>query len=157
MKNKFMKSGFTLVELMVVVMVIMLLMSIAIPNLVRARRNSRIARVANDLRIFSDAFQLYSLTVGLFPADAHIVLPPGMDQYINPSSWGADALGGNYNWEGPTWGEGGTYPYAGISLFGTTASLVELQQLDQTIDDGDLTTGKFRQTPNSRYTYIIEE
>ncbi len=157
MTGKRLKNGFTLVELMVVVMVIMLLMAIAIPNLIRARRNSKIARVANDLRIFGDAFQLYSLTVGMFPADAHIVLPPGMDQYINQSNWDSDALGGHYNWEGPSWGEGGPYPYAGISLLGTTATLIELQQLDLTVDDGDLTMGKFRQTPNGRYTYIIEE
>lgn len=33
----------------------------------------------------------------------------------------------------------------------------DLELLDIMLDDGDLTQGKFRQTPNGRYTYIIEE
>jgi hypothetical protein len=33
----------------------------------------------------------------------------------------------------------------------------DLELLDSMLDDGDLTQGKFRQTPNGRYTYIIDE
>ena len=41
--------------------------------------------------------------------------------------------------------------------FETTAPQKELELLDSMLDDGDLTQGKFRQTPNGRYTYIIAE
>ena len=59
---------------------------------------------------------------------------------------------GNYNWEGPD-----NYPYAGISLFSSNAPASTMAMLDETIDDGDLSQGRFRLTPNSRYTYIITE
>ena len=61
-------------------------------------------------------------------------------------------LGGNYNWGGPDY-----YPYAGISLFQPTAPASTFAVLDARFDDGDLTTGKFRITPNGRYTYILAE
>jgi hypothetical protein len=47
--------------------------------------------------------------------------------------------------------------YSGISLFEPTASQEDLELLDIMLDDGDLSQGKFRQTPNGRYTYIIDE
>ena len=61
-------------------------------------------------------------------------------------------FGGNYNWEGPDY-----YPYAGIAFFASTAPASVMVMLDQKIDDGDLSQGRFRITPNNRYTYIIDE
>ena len=45
----------------------------------------------------------------------------------------------------------------GISFFEFTAPQEDFELLDRMLDDGDLTQGKFRETPNGRYTYIIEE
>ena len=45
-KNK----GFTLVEIMIVVMIIALLVAMAIPAFERARRNSQVASLLNDMR-----------------------------------------------------------------------------------------------------------
>ena len=142
---------------MIVVAIIGLLSALAIPSFQKARLRSRVTRVANDLRIFSEAFQMYAMDTGLYAQDTHNTLPPGMEDYIDPDDWAADALGGQYNWEGPSWGEGGGYSYAGIALFGTTAANDTLVELDELMDDGDLNTGMFRETANGRYTYIIEE
>jgi len=55
------KSGFTLVEIMIVVAIIGLLAAIAIPNFVRARTTSQQNACINNLRQFDGAVQQYAL------------------------------------------------------------------------------------------------
>jgi len=150
------KSGFTLIEIMIVVAIIGLLSVIGIPSFLKARENARATRVANNLLKFGDCFIMYCVENGKYPIDTHIILPPSMEGYIQQSHWDSDAIGGNYNWEGPVFGEGGGYSYAGIALQDTQASDRELQIIDKIIDDGNLATGSFLLCGNGRYTYIIE-
>ncbi len=147
--------GFALIELMQVISIIGILSAIAVPNYLSYYKKSQITEMADHLKNFESAFIAYAVDQGNFPNDSHVVLPdfPRMSKYIDPALWGkATALGGNYNWEGPD-----NYPYAGIALFATTAPQSDLMLLDQMLDNGDLSQGKFRQTPNGRYTYIISE
>ena len=55
------RSGFTLVEIMIVVAIIGLLASIAIPNFVRARENAQVNACINNLRQIDGAIQQYAL------------------------------------------------------------------------------------------------
>ena len=152
-------DGFTLIELLVVMAIIAILASIAVAVYREQIDKARVAAVAADLRTFESGFISYASDHGDFPQDSHLQppyhLPPGagMEPYLPVERWATTTpLGGNYNWEGPD-----NYPYAGISIFNASAPASIMAMLDDKLDDGNLAQGRFRFTPNSRYTLIIDE
>ncbi|MGB8356564.1 MAG: prepilin-type N-terminal cleavage/methylation domain-containing protein [Chthoniobacteraceae bacterium] len=91
-------SGFTLVEMMIVVAIIALLAAIAVPNFLRARKRSQATRVLEDLRMLDSAMDQYAIDTGR-PADFNPVFGD-MKQYLktgtNLYSTGADIFGDTY-------------------------------------------------------------
>jgi type IV pilus assembly protein PilA len=153
------KKGFGILELMIVLGIIGILASIAIPIVSYYREKAKLTRIASDLKTFKNAFTAYLSDNGCYPPDSHNDAPYnlingyGTENYLPIQAWIATPpWGGFYNWEGPN-----NYAYAGISLFGTTASESLIINLDAILDNGDLNTGVFRKTPNGRYTYIVDE
>src|SRR5437899_1741637 len=61
MKTSNRTSGFTLVEIMIVVAIIALLASIAVPGFLRARKRSQASRIINDLRLIDSAVDQYAI------------------------------------------------------------------------------------------------
>ena len=55
------RTGFTLVEIMIVVAIIALLASIAVPGFLRARKRSQASRIINDLRLIDSAVDQYAI------------------------------------------------------------------------------------------------
>ena len=153
------ERGFTLVELLVVVAIIALIAAIAVAIMHGQVDRAKLTAVATDLRAFEVGFLSYASDNGTLPPDSHLDPPYhlpeglGVEDYLSVKQWVSETrLGGNYNWEGPD-----SYPYAGISLFDATAPASLFAKLDESIDDGNLSTGKFRITPNGRYTWVIDE
>lgn len=131
------------------------LISVAAPFFQNYMTRARLVETALMLGQWGREFQRWNGENGRYPNDSHIVLPPEAqgELIISNSQWLAPtALGGTWNWEGPD-----NYTYAGISIFRVSAPVVDIQQLDFILDDGSLGTGRFRQTPNGRYTYILDE
>jgi prepilin-type N-terminal cleavage/methylation domain-containing protein len=55
------KSAFTLVEIMVVVAIIALLASMAVPNFLRARKRAQATRCLEDLRVIDGSIAQYAI------------------------------------------------------------------------------------------------
>jgi prepilin-type N-terminal cleavage/methylation domain-containing protein len=70
------QSGFTLVEIMIVVAIIGLLAAMGLPNFVRARSKSQTNSCINNLRTLDNAKQMWALELGKItgeiPADAEV-------------------------------------------------------------------------------------
>lgn len=81
------RGGFTLVEIMIVVAIIALLASIAVPGFLRARKRSQASRVVNDLRLIDGAVDQYAIennkTTGsrVNPADWIVYMKKGSSLY----------------------------------------------------------------------------
>jgi prepilin-type N-terminal cleavage/methylation domain-containing protein len=90
--------GFTLVEIMIVVAIIALLASIAVPNFLRARKRSQATRILEDLRMLDGACDQYAIETnklsGMNPlmADLKNYLKTGSTLY----STGKDIFGVSY-------------------------------------------------------------
>ncbi len=63
--NRIRKSkGFTLVEIMIVVLIIGILMAIAVPNFIKARSNSRLQTVVSNLKQIESAKEQWAMETG---------------------------------------------------------------------------------------------
>lgn len=64
MKRNRKNKGFTLVEIMIVVLIIGILLAIAVPNFVKARQNSRVQSVVGNLKQIESAKEQWAMDTG---------------------------------------------------------------------------------------------
>ena len=90
--------AFTLIEVMIVVAIIALLASIAVPNFLRARKRSQATRILEDLRVLDAAIDQYAIETskasGMHPTfgDLKNYIKAGTTLYNS----GADIFGNAY-------------------------------------------------------------
>ena len=152
--------GFTLVEIMVVVVIISVLAAVAVPSVIRVKRKAVATTVANDLRVFAAAFDTYAHEKGGWPAEAAAgVLPPEMVDRLEKTAWErVTPIGGHYNWDYKQTHGGVITAVIEIS---DTASAPVIQDVDlwvavdRVMDDGNLNTGNFRIGGDGTPIFII--
>ena len=143
-------AGFTLVEIMIVVVIIGFLASMAIPAFQKVRRNAQNSAFANDLRQVRMAAEQYIMEKGDFPPDGSAALAPELAGYVSSSINNRPTpLGGVWDWDYEQFGF-----KAGISVYKPTADAAQMQEVDRLVDDGDLSAGYFR-ARSQGYIYVI--
>lgn len=92
------RRGFTLVEIMIVVAIIALLASIAVPGFLRARKRAQASRILNDLRLIDSAVDQYAIETN--KATGAPVAATDWTAYMKKGSvlykTGADLFGNSY-------------------------------------------------------------
>jgi len=144
------RRGFTLVEIMVVVVIIGLLASLALPAFRRVQRSAISKRYLNDVRQFSAAVERYALENGNYPPNGEASVHASLRGYVPDKLFGASPLGGVWDWD---------YQQAGftaaVSVWQFTVSDEQLLDIDSTIDDGNLNSGLFRKD-GSKAIYVVQ-
>ncbi|WOO39574.1 type II secretion system protein [Rubellicoccus peritrichatus] len=146
--------GFTLVEVMIVVVIIGLLAVMALPAFRKVRMNSQNARFISDLRMFRGAAENYTLAEGVFPGDGSSgVLPAGLEEYIKPSDFQVRSpLGGSWDMEFED--SGVTFA---IGVVDYTVSPEQIQMIEERFDDGDTATGNLREIRTNGIYWVEAE
>jgi type IV pilus assembly protein PilA len=90
MRNK--QKGFSLIELLIVVAIILIIAAIAIPNLLRSKMAANEASAVGSLRTINTASVAYSTTFGNYPPALVDIGPNGLAAGSAPTSTQADLI-----------------------------------------------------------------
>ena len=98
---KLCKSGFTLVEILIVVAIISMLAALSIPNLLYARMNANEANAQGTLKVVGGACESYRAVqvIPQFPADFSALTganPPYLPDVVDTSTTGVSKNGYNF-------------------------------------------------------------
>ncbi len=153
------RGGFTLVELLITVIILGILAAIVVPSIADSRCQSEQLAFVSDVRIFSDAIQVYYFQTGEYPEDSSSGdCPAGLEAYVDEAKWETlTPIGGVWDCErndhGITSGFGVDFRNGG----GEDRDAAFMAEVDGRFDDGDIATGFFRDVGEDRYYYVFAD
>jgi len=149
--------GFTLVELLIVVVILAMLAAIVVPASVEVRTESEQSAFVSEMRIFLDAATIYEAkNDGYLEDSSSGAVPSGFDIHIDERGWlDGTPIGGVWDVELDSFG---VKSALGVHFqSGPAKDDAYMTQIDALIDDGDLATGGFRRLAEGRYYYLLAE
>ncbi|MBX2851005.1 MAG: prepilin-type N-terminal cleavage/methylation domain-containing protein [Phycisphaeraceae bacterium] len=149
------RCGFTLMEILIVVVILGVLAAIVIPSFASATEDTRKAAFAQDLRGFEAGILRYEVDHSQFPPDGGSgSVPLGLEPYVNAPKWESGSPIGGV-WDNET----DDVVTAGIGIHfngtGQTRDSIYMTEIDRMIDDGVVTTGSFRAFGDRYYRVIV--
>ncbi len=143
--------GFTLVEIMVVVVITGILVSLTIPSIHSIRQKTQATITARDLQTLANTLEQVSLDNGAWPAMSTTTMPPELAGAIQIRVWNdGPVTGGQYYW----------YYFDGVgailAVINSTATAEQMQIIDGTLDDGFAGFGDFTYSPSGVMVWWLE-
>jgi prepilin-type N-terminal cleavage/methylation domain-containing protein len=151
-------AGFTLVEVLIVVVILGIMAALVVPQYAGARREVEQGAFINDIRVFCDAAALYHHEQGEYPIDSSSgVMPTGFDRYVPQHKWeGGTPIGGVWDHE-----SGSDFGYrSAVGVHFNTSDRQDdnyMLQIDGRMDNGDLTSSSFQKIASDRYYRIVAQ
>ena len=152
-------SGFTLVEILIVVVILGILAAIVVPAYSSFSSDAEKNAFITDLRSFISAAEYYRSKTGDFLAEADpATAPDGWEAYVDIRKWARPTpIGGRWEIRRDT----GQFRSAiGVNFSAATdrrPSDESMQHIDSAFDDGSLQTGRFRKIDDDRYYFILAD
>lgn len=161
-RRRWTHRGFTLPEMVVVVLVIGILAGIAVPKFFRVRDQSEAAAILANVTLIIDAVERYAAAHGTLPRDAgSSQLPKDLRGYLPAHVFETPtSLGRGLDWNGP----GTSYRQFGVTIGVPKANrgagihtLPLYQELEAHADDGSRSTGWITVVGGNRVQFAYTE
>jgi prepilin-type N-terminal cleavage/methylation domain-containing protein len=152
------RHGFTLVEILIVVIILGILAAIVMANVGGATEDSRRGAFVSSLKTFVHLEAGFRAETGNYLEDASSgVCPAGFERFIYPGDWESGTpIGGVWDSQRD---EDGIVSAIGVHFSGAGITRDDdyMITVDRIFDDGDLATGGFRKLNVGRYYFVIAE
>lgn len=146
-------NAFTLIEILIVVIVLGILASIAIPSIQASREETANHTFATNIRYACGPIQMYNFRNGAYPPDRNPgEYPAGLEHALGGMDWtGTTPIGGQWDWDYNVFGI-----TAAVSVHGPDNDTDQMAKIDAILDNGNLANGAFR-IRSGGYMLVIAE
>jgi len=150
-------KAFTTIEILIVVVILGLLAAIVVVSFGDSHDDAQRIAVMNDVEILGNAARLYWVKTGQHLEDTSPgVVPDGWDSYIETRKWSRlTPIGGAWDVAKDSFGVKSALGVDFANGGGKDRDDAFMLEIDKTMDNGDLSSGRFRKLAPGRYYFIL--